>query len=421
MTKNKKTTLLPLLIIGSLFFILGFITWLNGMLIPTLKTACQLSNFAALFVAFAFYISYTIMALPAAAILKRTGFKKGMSLGLWIMSLGALIFIPAAYTRIYFLFLLGLFVLGTGMSLLQTAVNPYVTVIGSIESAAKRISFMGIANKIAGALAPMVLGFFVVKQGDEDMVSRLAQMDLDQKNLFLDDMALRVVLPYLAMALVLFLVGVGLRFANLPNIEEEDVDDTPEETPSNFNHQHILQYPQLVLGAIALFFYVGVEVIAGDTIINYGLSLDIPIETAKNFTSYTMVCMLLGYVIGIFTIPKYIQQKTALAISAILGIAFSLAVVMTSGVSSVYFVAILGFANALVWPAIWPLAIQGLGKHIKTGSAILIMAISGGAILPLLWGKVSDHLGSQTAYWVLIPGYVIILFYALYGHKLRKW
>lgn len=416
---NKQTHIIPLIIIGALFFILGFITWLNGMLIPTLKVSCELNDFSALFVAFAFYISYTVMALPSAAILQRTGFKNGMSLGLWVMAVGALIFVPAAYTRIYMLFLLGLFVLGTGMALLQTAVNPYVTVIGPIESAAKRISMMGIANKVAGALAPLALAYFVVQQGDDDLIAKLAQMDVAEKAQVLDAMASRVIWPYIAMAVVLFLVGIGLRFAHLPAIEEEDENDSTKRQEET--HNSVLAYPQLVLGAIALFFYVGVEVIAGDTIINYGKSLGFAMDTAKNFTSYTMLFMLIGYVLGILFIPKYIQQKTALQASALLGIVLSIAALISPGQSSVYFVAALGFANALVWPAIWPLAIHGLGKHIKTGSAILIMAISGGALLPLLWGKLSDMYSSQMAYIILIPGYLVILYYALWGHKKRGW
>lgn len=416
---SKKTQILPLIIIGSLFFILGFITWLNGMLIPTLKTACELSDFAALFVAFAFYISYTVMALPSAVLLKRTGFKNGMSLSLFIMALGALIFIPAAYSRIFEFFLFGLFVLGTGMAILQTAVNPYVTVIGPIESAASRISMMGIANKVAGALAPLALAYFVVQEGDADIIKKLTTMSIVEKNAVLDTMALRVVGPYFCMAAVLVLIGIGLRFAHLPDIEEEE-EATHKSSDAN-EDDSVLSYPQLILGAIALFFYVGGEVIAGDTIINYGKSVGYAMETAKNFTSYTMVFMLLGYIAGIFTIPKYIQQKRVLLISAIFGIVLSTAVLISPATYSVYFVAALGFANAMVWPAIWPLAIQGLGKHIKTASAILVMAISGGALLPLLWGKLSDIYGSQTAYLVLIPGYIIILYYALRGHRLRKW
>ncbi len=418
MTKNK-TSFLPLLIIGILFFILGFITWLNGMLIPYLKTACDLTNFQALFVAFAFYISYTVMALPSSWVLEKIGFKNGLSLSLWIMAFGALFFIPAAHYRMFSIFLAGLFVLGTGMAILQTAVNPYITILGPIESAAKRISMMGIANKAAGAMAPLILAYFIVHPGDDEAFKNLAHMLPAAKEQFLNALALRVVNPYIAMAIILFLVGLGLKYSKLPNISKEGNEDIKEH--GNEGHSSVFGYPYLVLGVITLFFYVGVEVIAGDTIIRYGESLGISIENAKVFTTYTMVAMLLGYIIGIFLIPRVISQQTALKASAILGIVFSTAALFTDGFTSVLCIALLGLANALVWPAVWPLAIKGLGKHLERGSALLIMAISGGAILPLVWGKLSDLYSSQQAYIVLIPAYLFILFYASYGHRIKKW
>lgn len=418
MTKNKSA-LGPIFIIGILFFILGFVTWLNGMLIPYLKTACELTDFQALFVAFAFYISYTVMALPSSWVLEKTGFKNGISIGLWIMALGALTFIPAANTRIFSFFLLGLFILGTGMAILQTAVNPYITILGPIESAAKRISIMGIANKTAGAIAPIVLAYFVVREGDDAAISNLINLSPEERSLFLDSLAARVVNPYIAMAVMLVLVGFGLKYSNLPDIDAKNNEDMQDDTQED--KSGVLHYPYLVLGVLALFFYVGAEVIAGDTIIRYGQSLGISMETAKMFTTYTMISMLVGYVIGIFTIPRFISQQRALQVSAVLGVLFSIAALLTSGFLSVLFIALLGLANALVWPAVWPLAIKGLGRHMKTGSALLIMAISGGAILPLFWGKMADIYNTQTAYLVLIPAYLFILFYATSGHKIKKW
>lgn len=415
---KKTSTFIPLLIVGALFFILGFITWLNALLIPYLKTACELTYFQAYFVTFAFYISFTLMALPSSWILKKIGFKNGMSLGLFIMALGALVFIPAANTRDYNYFLIGLFILGTGIALLQTAVNPYVTILGPIESAAKRISMMGIANKVAGILAPLALGYFIIMDGDDGMIKSLETVDVEVKIQFLNEMAQRVITPYIYMAIVLLLLALAIRFINLPDInteEDSNVESIAEEKTS------ILQFPYLILGAITLFFYVGVEVIAGDTIIQYGKSMGIELSKAKVFTSYTLGAMLVGYVIGILLIPKYLSQKKALQISAILGVVFSLGAIFTTGFTSVFFVAILGLANALVWPAVWPLALHGLGKFINTGSALLIMAISGGAILPLLWGKISDLSSSREAYWIMIPAYLFIYFYAVKGHKIKSW
>jgi len=255
----------PILIVGGLFFILGFVTWLNGILITHLKTACELTNFQALFVAFAFYISFTVMALPSSWVLEKIGFKNGMSVGLWVMSLGALVFIPAAITRVYPVFLIGLFILGTGMAILQTAVNPYITILGPIESAAKRISMMGIANKAAGAIAPLVLAYFIVQPGDDEALKNLVNLSVQDQQIFLDAWAYRVINPYIVMAAVLFLVGLGIKYSNLPDIDSEDNDDI--QTAGQDDRNSVFSYPYLVLGVITLFFYVGAEVIAGDTII----------------------------------------------------------------------------------------------------------------------------------------------------------
>jgi len=415
--QTGKTYILSITIIGILFFIFGFVTWLNGILIPYLQIACELTNFQALFVAFAFYISYTVMALPSSWVLKKTGFKNGMMVGLLVMAVGTLIFVPAASTRIYGIFLLGLFVMGTGLAILQTASNPYITIIGPRESAAKRISIMGICNKVAGAIAPIVLAWFILSDGDA-FVETLKTLDETAKAVALDELASRVITPYVVMTIVLVLLGLMIRFSPLPEIDDEQ-DEVPEE--GAVVKTTIFQFPNLVLGVAALFLYVGAEVVAGDTIIRYGNSLGIPLEEAKYFTSFTMISMLVGYILGILLIPKVISQQKALQISAILGVVFSVIILFSPATISVLFVALLGLANALVWPAIWPLALEGLGKFTKTGSALLIMAIAGGALLPLVWGKFSDIASTQWAYWILIPCYLFIFGYALSWHKMRSW
>lgn len=415
--QNRSTYIISITIIGILFFIFGFVTWLNGILIPYLQIACELTTFQALYVAFAFYISYTVMALPSSWVLKKTGFKNGMMVGLLIMAVGTLLFVPAAMSRTYGLFLVGLFVMGTGLAVLQTASNPYITIIGPIESAAKRISIMGICNKVAGALAPLILAYFILNDGDA-FVESLKSMDETAKALALDGLAARVIMPYVIMTIILVVLGLMIRYSPLPEIEDEPEENLNESSSSKTN---IFQFPHLILGVIALFLYVGAEVIAGDTIIRYGISLGIPISTAKVFTSLTLGAMIVGYVLGILFIPKIISQRTALSISAVLGIVFSIAAIYTPPMVSVTLIALLGLANALVWPAVWPLALHGLGRFIKTGSALLIMAIAGGAILPLVWGKFADLYSSQSAYWVLIPCYTFILYFAWRGYKLKSW
>jgi len=433
---SRKDYIFSITIIGLFFFIFGFVTWLNGILIPFLRTACELNDFQAYFVATAFYIAYFVMALPMTPILKRTGFKNGMSVGLWIMAVGCLFFIPAALTRTYGLFLTGLFVMGTGLTLLQTASNPYITIIGPRESAAKRISIMGIANKFAGAIAPIILAGIILKDS-HILEEKLAQAaDAATHAMLLDELARRVIMPYIVMAVILVLLGLLLKFVHLPDVDTEAEDGSAEETA--VKKTSIWQFPHLLIGVVALFFYVGVEVIAGDTIIRYGQSLNIPMDSAKYYTSLTMLSMILGYLMGIIFIPKYLKQANALKICMILGVLFALGAVLTPASVvftmpfvdlvtfkplqlvlplTVLFVALMGFANALVWPAIWPLALNQLGKFTKTASAMLIMAIAGGALLPLLYGKLAMIFSTQAAYWMCIPCYLVIMYYAFSGHK----
>jgi FHS family L-fucose permease-like MFS transporter len=435
---SRSKYIVGMTVIAIFFFIFGFVTWLNGILIPFLRTACELTDFQAYFVTTAFYISYFVMSLPSSALLKRTGFRNGMSIGLWVMAAGALIFIPAALARNYGIFLFGLFVQGTGMALLQTASNPYVTIIGPRESAAKRISVMGIANKFAGAIAPIILGAHILK--DSHILDRqLAEAtNVLIRSEILDQLAARVINPYIIMAVILGALGLLLRFAHLPEVDTEA--EEPHEGQSNANKTSIWHFPHMIMGAVALFFYVGVEVIAGDTIIRYGQSLSIDMSSAKYFTSLTMLGMIIGYICGIIFIPRVLSQVNALRISAILGIVFSFgaifspssahismpfrdlvtfdAVTLTIPVT-VLFVALLGLANALVWPSIWPLALNGVGRFTKTASALLVMSVVGGALIPLAYGKMADIFNTQAAYWVCLPSYIILLYYSLHGYRLK--
>jgi len=424
MSQSLSTTSKPLsyvftiTFIGVFFFIFGFVTWLNSILVPYLKIACELNNFEAYFVAFAFFISYFVMALPSSWILKKTGFKNGMIIGLLIMAAGALLFVPAASTREYGIFLSGLFVMGTGLAILQTAANPYATVIGNKESAAKRIAIMGICNKVAGGLSPLILGAIVLNDSDS-LIEQLKALDALQKVNMLDELSSRVILPYIIMAIILVVMAVVTRFVPLPEIDTDTEDQ--ETAKSNMGKTNIFQFPQLVLGVAAIFLYVGVEVMAGDTIINYGVSQSMTLSAAKIFPSYTLAAMIIGYILGIITIPKIIKQETSLMISSITGLIFAAIAMLTNGFISVMFIALLGFANAMMWPAIWPLALNGLGRFTKTGSSFLIMAIAGGALIPLLYGRLADLWNPQSAYCIMIPCYLFLLYYALSGHKLKKW
>jgi MFS transporter, FHS family, L-fucose permease len=267
MTDTKKNYLMPMIIIGSLFFIFGFITWLNSVLIPFLKQACQLTDFQAYFVTLAFYTAYFVMAIPSSAILKKTGFAKGMSIGLGVMALGALIFIPAALSRSYPIFLLGFFIQTTGMTLLQTASNPYVTILGPIESAAKRISLMGVCNKVAGMIGILILVNLLFSDTTvlSEKIQNLHGAELESE---LDQLASRVIGPYIVMAVALGLLALAILKAHMPEINPEQEASSTIGTAQSKNS--VFQFPHLMLGVLCIFVYVGVEVIAIDTIGLYG-------------------------------------------------------------------------------------------------------------------------------------------------------
>ncbi|MDI9310754.1 MAG: glucose/galactose MFS transporter [Limnohabitans sp.] len=422
---QNQTNSRPLIIIVALFFIFGFVTWANGTLIPFFKLSFGLSNTQAFFVTFASYIAYFFLALPSSWILKQLGFKNGIIVGMFILGLGSLVFIPAASSRSFPLFLTGIFIQGAALALLQTAANPYLTIIGPIESAAKRISIAGICNKFAGMIVPVIMGSLFLKNAAE-IEAKIAKATGIQKEEILNDVLSRVNTPYIALAIIFCAFAVLIKYTDLPEVEvEEDVVD--ENKGAVIQHKSIFQFPHLFLGAFCIFVYVAAEVMAGDIIGVYGKALGIDPDTAKYLTSVTLFSMLIGYVIGIFTIPKYISQQMALRICAILGIVFcTLAFLTVSSQYSVLFIALLGLSNSLMWPAIFPLGISHLGKFTKTGSAIMIMGIAGGAIWPLFYGFLSDatdHGGLgipfHTAFYIaILPCYLYILFFAIKGHKI---
>jgi MFS transporter, FHS family, L-fucose permease len=409
-----------IIIIGILFFCFGFITWLNSTLIPFLKLACQLkTDIQAFFVTFAFYMAYFFLALPSAKILHKVGYKRGMALGLFVMAIGSVIFIPAAHSRSFPLFLIGLFTQGMGLALLQTASNPYISIVGPIESAARRISIMGICNKLAGALSPLILGALVLKNAQKIETNIIAATNPADKNLLLDELAQRIIPPYIVIAIVLAILAILIIRSKLPEIAdpEQSVEAGKAEKTSVF------AFPHLLLGVLSIFCYVGVEVLSGDAIGTYGKAMGMSLDLTKNFGSFTLGAMLVSYIIGVITIPKYLSQQKALLISAVLGIFLSVFIYFTDGYTAITGIALLGLANALMWPALFPIAIDGLGKFTQTGSALLIMGIAGGAIFPLVYSALKDqlHLSNELSFFLcLFPAYIYILYYALSGHKAGK-
>lgn len=425
---SKSATRISIMIIGLMFFIFGFVSWVNSILIPYFKIACELTNFQSYFVAFAFYISYFVMSVPASFLLKSVGFKKGMMTGFFIMSLGAFIFIPAAMTRTYVVFLMGLFTLGTGLAVLQTAANPYITVLGAKERAAQRISIMGICNKAAGILAPLIFAAVVLKATDSELFKQLPGMSVAERAAALDELVSRVIVPYLIVGLVLFGLGLFVRYSPLPEIDTDH--ETGDVAETNAGKTSIFQFPHLILGAIGIFVHVGAQVIAIDTVIGYAGSMDIPLLEAKVFPSYILFLTICGYVLGIVTIPKFISQVNALRICTLLGTLFTLMIIFTKGQVnilghqsdlSLWFVVLLGLANSLIWAGLWPLALDGLGRFTKLGASVMIMGLCGNAIMPLFYGYFADHYSLREAYWVILPCYLFLVFYAVYGHKIRSW
>jgi len=419
--QNKKSYIFPLTIIAMIFFVFGFIIWLNGILIPYFKICLELNNFQASLVVFAAYIAYFFMALPSAWILKYTGYKKGMVLGLSVMAFGTLLFIPAAYTRTYGMFLSGLFITGTGLTLLQAAVNPYVAIIGPIESTAQRVGFLGLANKIAGIFSITVLGSVFLLNAD-DVIARAGIADIAEKAKILDLYALKIVVPYIMITLVLLSMAAIIFFSNMPEIDESKVE--VEGISTDIKHRSgVFKYPWLILGVVAMFFSISCEIIPVDGVIIYSRSLGISIEEARHFPTYTLIAMLMGYLATIFFIPKYFSQNRALQFSSIWGILLSAGSFLGDGMVSIYCLILTGFGTAMFWGTIWGLSMRELGKYTKIGGAMLLMGIIGGAILPVIFGRLIDVNSHypQNAVLILIPFYLVLLAYSSWGYRLEDW
>ncbi len=420
--QQKENNRSAIIIIGILFFVFGFVTWLNGPLITYVKLAFELdTDSKAFLVTTAFYMAYFFLALPSSWVLEKTGMKKGMAMALFVMAIGTFLFGQFATHRNYSMCLAGLFVIGSGLSLLQTASNPYISIIGPIESAAQRISIVGICNKVAGIISPIILSAFVLK-GIGSLEGKVkAATDQQAKDNILNEFASKIYTPYIIMSVVLVTLGFWIMKSSLPEVKASEANTQPTGNDVSKQKNSLFQFPHLWLGAICIFFYVGAEVMAGDAIGTYGKGFGISTDYTKYFTSFTLGAMLLGYVIGLFTIPKYLSQKGALKISAILGIIFTIAAYMSTGYLSVGFVAALGLANALMWPAIFPLAISGLGKFTEKGSALLIMGIAGGAIIPKIFAGLKETYNFQVVFCALmIPCYIYILYYSIKGYKAGK-
>lgn len=409
-----------LVMLGALFFVFGLVSWVNSILIPYFKIACELkSGVQTYLVTFAFYIAYLVMTVPASFLLRRTGYKKGALIGLWIMALGALLFWPAALTRTYGLFLLALFTIGTALAILQSVANPFVTIIGPHESAARRISVMGICNKFAGIIAPLLFAAAVIRPEDKTVMDMVEAGLLEGavKEAALDGMIRGVIVPYVVLAILLFIFGLLFYKSPVQDINPNSANGGSSEG----DRSSIWKYPYLVLGVVALFCHLGSQQISVSTIIGYAQNMGMDLEAAKVFPSYTLGCILLGYLLGVFFIPKYISQQKSLVVCTVTGLVLSVLVLVLPLKASIWSLVLLGVPNSLIYAGTWPLAIRGLGKWTSLGSSLLVMALCGNAVLPLLYGYVSDYIGLQASYWLLLPCFAYMVFYAVYGYKIEKW
>lgn len=397
----KKNIIVPLLIVGSMNAILGFCLGVNSFFIPFVKEAFRVTTAMSYLIMLATFSAYLVFGGVAGSILKKAGYKGGMIIALMLMAAGFLTIVPSAKMISFPLFLLALFINGLGQALLTAAYSTYVSIIGSPDSAASRISIMGISAKIFYALASFILAAF-----------------MDLGNVRIED----TITPFYIISAILFVMGILYYFSPLPEVKAvgEETSESQEINNSvyaNFKTS-IWQFPHLLLGVLAIFFTVGVEYLALGTINDYAKNLGL--REPQNYVWFVSFSMIIGYLIGVFFIPKYISQAKALLYSTILGIIATLIILIMPPDNSIYLIPILGLANALLWPAVWPLAIADLGRFTKTGSSLLVTGIVGAGVIPLLFGYLAGNFNYQFAYIVGIPSYLFITYFALWGNKIRK-
>ena len=432
MKQTNRQFILSMFMLGALFFIFGLVSWVNSILVPYFKVACELeTDVQSYLVTFAFYIAYLVMTIPASFLLPKVGFKRGVEIGLWILAAGALLFWPAALTRSYSMFLAALFTMGTALAILQTAANPFVTIIGPRESAARRISIMGICNKFAGVVSPLIFAAAVIRPQDKITMDAVQAGELTgaAKEQALDAMIQGVILPYVILAVVLFVFGLVFYKSSIPDIDPNK--DNKSEGDAGADRKSILCYPYLVLGVLALFAHTGSQQISIATIIDYAGSMGIDMLEAKVFPSFTLACIMIGYLSGIICIPRFISQQKALVVCTVTGLILSALVLLTQNIwvewfgmnakLSIWFLVLLGIPNSLIYAGIWPLAIKNLGKWTNLGSSILVMALCGNAFMTLSYGALADKVGLDKAYWLLIPCFAYMIYYALWGYKVEHW
>lgn len=401
MSQEKTNFMIPLSFIGIMFFAIGFALGINSLLVPVLQGSLGISNAASYLIIAATFIPFLVFGYPAGLTIKAIGYKKTMSLSFFIFAAAFYLFILSANEKSFSLFLLASFVSGAANAYLQASVNPYITILGPLESAAKRISIMGICNKMAWPIPSIFIVWLLGK--DVNLIS-------------IDDLEK----PFLIIIAAFIVLGIMAFFAPLPEVKaagEDESGDSADACPYAAGKTSVFQFPHLLLGCLALFLYVGVETVSLGTLVDYANSLGL--EGAANYAWIAPIGIVIGYICGIIFIPKYISQATALKVCSWLAIIGSLLVVLTPSDISIYFISFMALGCSLMWPALWPLAMADLGKFTKAGSSLLIMAMFGGAVIPTLYGWLKDITGPQQAYWLCLPCFLFILYYGMAGYKIR--
>lgn len=400
MSTPRKSFALPLAFIGIMFFAIGFALGINSLLVPVLQTSLGISNATSYLIIAATFIPFLVFGYPAGMTIKAIGYKKTMSLSFFIFAAAFYLFILSADEKSFPLFLLASFISGAANAFLQASVNPYITILGPLDSAAKRISIMGICNKLAWPIPSIFIVWLLGKD-----VKLIGIEDLNQ--------------PFIIIIIAFIALGIMAFFAPLPEVKAagEDGDNASDACPYAASKTSVFQFPHLLLGCLALFLYVGVETVSLGTLVDYASALGLP--GAANYAWIAPIGIVIGYICGIIFIPKYMTQATALKICSILAIIGSLLVVLTPTDISIYFISFMALGCSLMWPALWPLAMADLGRFTKAGSSLLIMAMFGGAVIPTLYGWIKDIATPQQAYWLCLPCFLFILYYGIAGYKIR--
>ncbi len=405
---KKNNTIIPLMLVGVMFFVIGFGVGISGFLIPALKSAFNLTTGQSYLVTAAIFSAFVIFGRPTGWIIKKIGYKRSMVLAFLIMALGMWLFVPSSNAVSFPLFLLALFVGGIGNTLLQGSVNPYVTILGPLDTAAVRMSLMGIMNKMAWWLAPVFLGIFI-----------------DLKDVQVGD----IILPFYIVTGILVVLSIFVYFAPLPEVKAEGEDEeTADASSYAAGKTSVLQFPHLILGVLALFLYVGIETLPMASIIGFAKATFGDVDNLQSYAKFVTMGLVAGYIFGVIAIPKFVSQTRALIAFAVLGIISTILLIYLPPKFAFYALLLASFSNSLMWPAIWPLAMKDLGKFTKAGASLLVMAIVGGAVIPLAFGGIVDAVKTtetalvgdyQTAYWIMVPCYIFILYFAVWGNKIR--